>query len=53
MIDQEVIKFIFKKRTEFTEWDTYKEKIDFLDDFSFQQSVREKNISLIDTFNFF
>ena len=35
-------KMWFKR--EFMEWDTYKEKIDFLDNFYWQQSVRRANM---------
>jgi len=35
--------FIFRK-TEFMEWKAYKNKIDFLDLFHFQQSVRRSNL---------
>ena len=39
----QVIK-MFKKQTKYMKWDDYKAKIDFLDFFWWQQSVRRRNI---------
>ncbi len=37
---------IFK--TEYVEWESYKERIDFLDDLHFQQNTRAQNIRNLD-----
>lgn len=40
-----MIKGLFKKNTDYVCWDSYKKKVDFLSEFSFQQDVRKQNIS--------
>lgn len=32
------------RKTTFIDWDQYKRKVDFIDTFNFQQSVRRKNL---------
>lgn len=34
----------FVKRVEFVEWDVYKERVDFIDSFFWQQSVRRQSV---------
>jgi len=36
--------FGFFNRREFIDWPAYKEKVDFIDEFSFQQDVRLQSI---------
>lgn len=38
------VKTMFFKKTTYLEWDNYKKKVDFLDLFYWQQSVRKKNV---------
>jgi len=38
---------LFKRKTKFLDWNEYKNKIDFLDIFKWQQSVRKQNVRLI------
>lgn len=35
---------LFKRKIQFQDWDKYKAKIDFLDVFHWQQSVRRENL---------
>jgi len=35
----------FREKKEYIEWDKYKAKIDFLDDFWWQQKIRKRNIT--------
>lgn len=41
-----MMKFNFLKR-EYMNWDDYKKKIDFLEDYNFQQNVRKQNIKIL------
>lgn len=36
----------FKKKNEYVEWDFYKKRVDFLDDFYFRQGVRNGNLKV-------
>ena len=38
------IKSKFGKRQEYVTWDHYKQRVDFIDDFEWQQSVRKRNL---------
>jgi len=40
-----MIKKVFGIKTGFQDWNTYKQNIDFLDAFTWQQQVRKDNIS--------
>jgi len=39
-----VIRFIFKKRTSFMDWEDYHRKIRIIEVFAWQQQVRRQNI---------
>lgn len=38
------IKSKFGKKEEYVSWDHYKQRIDFIDDYEWQQSVRKRNL---------
>ncbi|MHA1410718.1 MAG: hypothetical protein ACTSQY_10510 [Candidatus Odinarchaeia archaeon] len=44
-----ILKTIFAlfQKNKYMEWNEYKKRIDFIDDFSFQQKVRNENIKNI------
>lgn len=42
-----IFNFLRKKYVDYIKWDDYKKKVDFLDYFHFQQSVRKDNIKQI------
>lgn len=38
---------MFWKKRDYMDWNTYSKKIEFMDDFQFQQQVRKQNVNNI------